>query len=169
VPPPLRAAAAHGIGYRPLTDADLPFVAALYASTRQEELAQTGWPQAAIDAFLLSQHEAQHAHYALHYAGMEWLIIQDAAGAPIGRLYLAEWTSEFRIVDIALLPDARGRGIGRAVLEDVLALAQGAGKPASIHVEKNNPARRLYERLGFRSAEDKGVYDLMRAGEPSPT
>jgi ribosomal protein S18 acetylase RimI-like enzyme len=169
VPPPLRAAAAHGIGYRALVEADLPFVAALYASTRQQELAQTGWPQAAIDAFLLSQHEAQHAHYVLHYAGMEWLIILDAAGAPIGRLYLAEWPSEFRIVDIALLPEARGRGIGRSVLEDVLALAREAGKPVSIHVEKNNPARHLYERLGFRSAEDKGVYDLMRTADPGPT
>ena len=64
-------------------------------------------------------------------------------------------------MDIALLPEHRGAGIGSAVLRGLLAEAAAAGKPVRIHVERLNPARRLYERLGFAPIEDKGVYYLM--------
>lgn len=156
----MRAAGRFGLAYRPFTDADLPFVAELYASTRREEVAQSGWPPQAQHAFLVAQHEAQHDHYRRHYAEAEWLIVE-RGGDPIGRLYLDEWADEFRIVDISLVPESRGLGIGRAILEDVIDHAAGRGKAVSIHVEKNNPARRLYARLGFEIAEDKGIYDLM--------
>jgi ribosomal protein S18 acetylase RimI-like enzyme len=66
--------------------------------------------------------------------------------------------SEIRIVDIALLPDYRGNGIGTALLRDLFSEADAAGKTVTIHVERFNPALRLYERLGFALAEDKGVY-----------
>jgi ribosomal protein S18 acetylase RimI-like enzyme len=66
--------------------------------------------------------------------------------------------SEIRIVDIALLPDYRGNGIGTALLRDLFSEADAAGKTVTIHVERFNPALRLYERLGFSVAEDKGVY-----------
>jgi ribosomal protein S18 acetylase RimI-like enzyme len=82
-------------------------------------------------------------------------------GEAIGRLYLAEWGSEIRIVDISLVPENRGRGLGEALLRDVQADAASRGKAVSIHVEKFNPARRLYDRLGFAVIEDKGIYDLM--------
>ena len=160
MPPPLRAAAAFGLAYRPATDEDLPFLAALYASTRAEEVAQTGWPEEAQRAFLHQQHEAQHAHYANVYADAERLVVT-AAGEPVGRLYLAEWPSQIRIVDISLLPSHRGRGIGEAILRDVQADAASRGKSVSIHVERFNPARRLYGRLGFEAVEDKGIYELM--------
>lgn len=161
MPPPLQAAAAFGVRYRPFEEADLPFVAALYASTRQEELSQANWPQEVVDAFLQQQHEAQHAHYSAHYTGMEWLIVE-VGGAAIGRLYLAEWKNEVRIVDIALLPDHRRRGIGAAILRDIIAWADGLPKPVSIHVEKYNPARHLYLRLGFEPVGETGAYDLLR-------
>lgn len=160
MPPPLDAAARHGISYRPMTKADLPFLAELYASTRAEELAATGWPAAMQRDFLARQHEAQHRHYAVHYADAERLIVE-RGGERVGRLYLAEWSREFRVVDISLVPASRGTGIGGAILSDVIAAAEAAGKAVSIHVEKNNPARRLYERLGFALREDKGIYDLM--------
>ncbi len=158
--PELPAAARLGVTARAMTDADLPFVAALYASTRAEELAPTGWPQAQRDMFLEQQHRAQHLHYKTHYPGMLWLILE-RSGAPVGRLYLVEWEREFRIADIALIESARGKGYGGAVLEDVIAAARARGKAVSIHVEKANPARRLYDRLGFETVADKGVYDLL--------
>jgi ribosomal protein S18 acetylase RimI-like enzyme len=160
MPPPLHAAAAHGIAYRPASDEDLPFFAALYASTRAEELAATGWPVEAQHAFLLQQHEAQHSHYRRVYADAERLVIE-RGGEMLGRLYLAEWASEIRIVDISLMPACRRQGVGEAILRDVQDDAASRGKAVSIHVEKNNPARRLYARLGFRIIEDKGIYDLM--------
>jgi GNAT superfamily N-acetyltransferase len=160
MPPPIEAAAAFGIGYRPMTDADLPFVAALYASTRAEEVAATGWPPETQRAFLDQQHQAQHFHYRNVYPGAEWLIIERAS-APIGRLYLDETDAGLLLMDISLLPERRGAGLGGAILADVLALAGAKGKPVSLHVEIRNPARRLYQRFGFTIVESQGVYDLM--------
>ena len=156
-------AAARGVAFRAMTDADLPFVAALYASTRAEEVAATGWPLEQQRAFLEQQHHAQHSHYRIHYADMLWLIAEQA-GAAIGRLYLDRWPDQLRIVDISLLPGWRGRGIGAAMLRDVIDMAAASAMRVSIHVEKNNPARHLYDRLGFRFVADKGVYDLLEWG-----
>jgi ribosomal protein S18 acetylase RimI-like enzyme len=64
-------------------------------------------------------------------------------------------------VDIALLPEYRGMGIGTRLLRDLISESEESGKPLSIHVERFNPALRLYERLDFRTVEDKGVYLLM--------
>ena len=167
MPPPLGAAARFDISYRGETDGDRPFIAALYASTRAEEVASSGWPLEAQHAFLQQQFEAQHVHYRRHYPDAEWLIVE-RAGEPIGRLYTEEWPSQIRIIDIAIAPAARGRGLGRAIVEDVGAVARSLGKKVSIHVEKNNPARRLYLRIGFRATEDKGVYDLMEWDPAAP-
>ena len=166
MPPPLRAARRFGIDYRIETEADRPFAAALYASTRAEEVAQTGWPAEMQHTFLTQQFEAQHAHYRRHYPDAEWLIVE-REGTAIGRLYREEWAREIRVIDISIAAASRGAGIGRAILEDVIADAAGRGKAVSIHVEKNNPARRLYQRLGFEVVEDKGVYDLMEK-RPDP-
>lgn len=85
--------------------------------------------------------------------------------APRGRdLYVSRWSEEIRIVDIALLPDSCNRGIGTALLRQLQAEAQASGKPLRIHVERFNPALPLYERLGFRQIEDKGVYLFPRMG-----
>jgi GNAT superfamily N-acetyltransferase len=162
MPPPIRAAAEFGISYRPFVDQDLEFVAELYASTRREEVAATGWPAEMQEAFLTQQHQAQHSHYSIHYADAEWLIIE-REGEAIGRLYLHEPGEDLLVVDISLVPQCRGMGIGGAILRDTLALAGERAKTVSIHVEKVNPARRLYSRLGFSAVEDVGVYELMRA------
>jgi ribosomal protein S18 acetylase RimI-like enzyme len=149
-----------GLRCRPRTEADLPFLLGLYASTRAQEVAVTGWPPEAQLQFLQGQFQAQHHHYLTYYPDAEWLVVEHD-GCAVGRLYVEEWPSQFRIIDIALVPAAQSRGFGSALLADVFARAQAAGKKVSIHVEKNNPAMRLYERLGFAKAEDKGVYDLL--------
>lgn len=166
MPPPLRAAAALGIGYRAATDDDRPFLAAVYAATRTEELAVTGWPDELKAKFLAQQFDAQHRHYRAHYPDAEWLVIE-RGGEAIGRLYVEEWSDQVRIIDIALLPTHRGRGIGGAILDDVIEQADRAGKAVSIHVERSNPAMRLYLRLGFVKTGESGVYDLM-GRPPSP-
>jgi ribosomal protein S18 acetylase RimI-like enzyme len=163
--PELPRAAALGVRARPMTDDDLIFVAALYASTRAEEVAVTGWPIEHQRAFLAHQHDAQHRHYRSHYPDAHWLILEKS-GAPVGRLYLDRWERELRVIDISLVPSCRSQGIGAAVLRDVQDLARALGIGVSIHVEKNNPARHLYDRLGFVLAEDKGVYDLLEWGMP---
>jgi ribosomal protein S18 acetylase RimI-like enzyme len=165
MPPPLKAAAEFGVTLRPMNDDDLPFVAELYASTRREELAQTGWPAEVQEAFLRQQHEAQHSHYSLHHADAEWLIVE-RSGVPIGRLYLREEPQRYHVIDISLLPESRGQGVGGSILRDTIDHASSFGKQVSIRVEKFNPARKLYERHGFRVIEDQGIYDLMMTGWP---
>jgi ribosomal protein S18 acetylase RimI-like enzyme len=171
MPPPIRSAARFGIAYRAAGEEDYELLGAIYASTRAAEVASSGWPAEAQAAFLRQQHEAQHSWYAKVYAEGERLLIE-RGGEPIGRLYLMDWPENLRIVDIALLPAARREGIGEAILRDIGADAAARGRKVSIHVEKFNPARRLYERLGFEAVEDKGVYDLMewhpaRSGAPA--
>ncbi|MDV3458652.1 GNAT family N-acetyltransferase [Sphingomonas sp. HF-S4] len=158
MPLPLVEAAALGVALRPMCDADLAFTTALYASTRAQELAPVPWPEEAKQAFLAQQHAAQHAHYQQHYKGMDAAIVE-RGGTAIGRLYLYDMPGEVRIVDISLMPEARGLGLGGAMLRDVLAAA--AGRSVTIHVEKNNPARTLYARLGFTILDDdRGAYHL---------
>lgn len=148
------------ITLRPITDLDLEFLYRLYASTRQEELAVVPWTAEQKEVFLRQQFTAQHRFWQENYAGSSFdLVLRD--GLPIGRLYVARWTRELRVVDIAFLPEHRGGGIGTRLLQELFAEADAAGKAVSVHVEAFNPARRLYERLGFAQKEDKGVYLLM--------
>ena len=137
--------------------ADLAFLGRLYASTRAEELAPVPWSEAEKTAFLDMQFHAQHTHYMQNYPDAAWFIVE-REGEAIGRLYLERWPSEIRIIDIALLPAARGDGLGAALLADILAMAEREGRAVGIHVEHNNRAMRLYRRLGFAFSEDKGIY-----------
>jgi ribosomal protein S18 acetylase RimI-like enzyme len=103
------------------------------------------------------QFDAQDAWWHENYAEATFDVIL-ADGEPAGRLYVHRGRSEIRIVDIALVPEHRGNGIGTRLLEELLAEGDAGGKSLTIHVERMNPALRLYERLGFSVAEDKGVY-----------
>jgi ribosomal protein S18 acetylase RimI-like enzyme len=141
---------------RPVRAGDEALLFRIYAGTRAEELAVVPWDDAAKEAFLRQQFAAQSASYEQYAGRSHQVVLLD--GEPVGRLYLARTDGEILIVDIALLPEHRGRGIGTALLRDVLAEADADGKRVTIHVERLNPALALYERLGFRVAEDKGVY-----------
>jgi ribosomal protein S18 acetylase RimI-like enzyme len=155
-------AAEAGLTFRRIGETDLPFLARVYASTRAEELAVvTTMTDAEKAAFLDGQFHLQHAHYQKYYPEADWLVTIHA-GEDIGRLYIERWPTQHRIIDIAFLPPHRGKGFGEALLRDLMDEAAAAGKDVSIHVEKFNPAMRLYRRLGFATEEDKGVYDLMR-------
>ena len=148
---------------RPALPSDIPFLAAVYASVRQDELAPTGWPAEAKTAFLQQQFTAQHHHYHTHYPDADYLVIL-LNRQPIGRMYVARWEHEIRLMDIALLPSYRNQGIGTRLLRGLLDEAAASGKSVSLHVEAHNPAMRLYERLGFRRIRDTGIYWLMEWG-----
>jgi ribosomal protein S18 acetylase RimI-like enzyme len=155
-----RSARSTMISLRPITPEDDSFLAGVYASTRADELAVTGWSDEEKAVFCRRQFDAQTAHYRENYPGASFQMIE-RDDEPVGRLYVARWEKEIRIVDIALLPEFRGRGIGSKLLRELQEEARPAGKSLTIHVERFNPAMRLYERLGFKQVEDKGVYLLM--------
>jgi ribosomal protein S18 acetylase RimI-like enzyme len=150
-----------GIRLRPATDADYAFMRALYGAARADEMQHFPFGLEQKEAFLDQQFAAQTAHYAQHYPTARFDIVE-RDGVPIGRLYVDVWPEEIRIVDIALMPEARNGGLGTALMTQVLEEGRAAGKPVSIHVEAFNPALHLYRRLGFREAGTNGVYYLMR-------
>ena len=146
---------------RPVTPEDEAFLFEVYAAGRQEELAQVPWDDAQKKAFLTFQFNAQHQHYQSEFADANFHVILDDS-APVGRLYVDRRADEIRILDIALLPEHRGRGIGGALLGALLAEAEAAGKPVRIFVESHlSRTQRLLERLGFEQVEDRGVSVLM--------
>ncbi|MBN1668457.1 MAG: GNAT family N-acetyltransferase [Anaerolineales bacterium] len=148
------------LDFRPISEADLDFLYQVYASTRQDELDQLDWTATQKAEFLQMQFTAQHRHYQEYFPEAEFQIIL-VDGRPAGRLYLSRWETEFRIIDIALLPAVRGQGIGTTILRQISAEAEAQGLPVRIHVEQFNPALNLYLRLGFRKIGEQGVYFLM--------
>ena len=155
------------LSLRLLTPADDAFLARVYASSRAEELAVTGWSEEQKADFCLRQFDAQSAYYSANYPGAAFQIIE-RDGESVGRLYVARWEKEIRIVDITLLPEFRGSGIGTKLLRDLQDEARAGAKSLTIHVERFNRALTLYQRLGFQQVEDKGVYLLMK-WEARPT
>lgn len=152
---------------RPERDDDVAFLSRLYASTRAEELALVDWDDAAKERFCAQQFAAQRAYYRENYPAATFEILE-TAGAPVGRLYLEERASELRLIDVSLVSEARGAGLGTLLLEAVLARGRAAGKPVTIHVERYNRALALYGRLGFRVREERGVYLFLERLPESP-
>lgn len=148
------------LSLRPISPDDMDFLLRLYRSTREEELAMVDWTPEQKDWFILMQFNAQHTWYQEHYVGASFDVLL-VDGVPAGRLYIHRRETEIRLVDISFLPEVRGRGLGTALLRDLCAEAEAAGKPLTIHVEKYNPAMRLYQRLGFTRIDETGPYDLM--------
>jgi ribosomal protein S18 acetylase RimI-like enzyme len=151
------AAPASRVTLRPATPEDEPFLHAVYATTRADELALVDWNDAQKAAFVQMQFTAQHRYYHEQFADAAFQVVE-CNGTPAGRLYVGRWPEEIRIIDISLLPAYRNRGIGGWLIGQLLDEAAGARKRVSIHVEHNNPALRLYTRLGFSPVADEGVY-----------
>jgi ribosomal protein S18 acetylase RimI-like enzyme len=145
---------------RPITPEDDSFLARLYASTREQELAQTNWSDEQKAMFCRMQFNAQTADYQRNYPDASFDVIE-RDGVAAGRLLVLREDEKIHVIDIALMPEHRGAGIGTKLLRELQEEARAGGKSLSIHVEQFNPARRLYERLGFRQVEEKGVYLLL--------
>jgi ribosomal protein S18 acetylase RimI-like enzyme len=154
-----------GVRIRPETESDGPFLLALYRSTREQELSLVDWTEEQKSAFVTMQFTAQRQHYRREYPGARFGIVE-RDGIAIGRLYVHERSEEIRIMDIAVIAEARNQGIGGALLRSVLAEGARSQRPVTIHVERFNEARRLYDRLGFRGAggeSDESIYLLLGA------
>lgn len=147
---------------RTQTRNDLAFIQELFVSRRWAEVsAVPGWSDAQRRAFLHSQAQLQRQHYERYYPSAQFLIIEQA-GNPIGRLCVDQQADQVRIVDIALLPAWHGQGIGSSLLRAVLAQADANHQCCALSVEQGSPARRLYQRLGFRAHAESGLYIQMQ-------
>jgi ribosomal protein S18 acetylase RimI-like enzyme len=156
VPSVVKAA---GMDLRHATSADMPFLAALYHSVRAEEFAAVPWPPEQKTAFFDQQFTFQHRHYLAVLPDAHFLVV-DCDGEPVGRLYLECSTEQWHIIDIGLLPEWRGRGMGSALLSAIQREAARAGATAVLlSVEQHNArAQALYRNLGFRVVQDGGSH-----------
>ena len=145
---------------------DEAFLRDLYASTRIDELAHAGWSPAQVDGFLRMQFDLQRTHYRRHYPNAKFLIVV-LDGRAIGRLYVDYTPDDVRVLDISLLPDVRGTGIGRSLLGSVIEQADLLAAPVTLHVAVGSPARRLYERLGFRVVTQDAMNLFMERPAPA--
>jgi GNAT superfamily N-acetyltransferase len=149
------------IELRAVGPADGQFLRRLYASSRAGELAVTGWQPEQLEAFLEMQFNARQRHYRERFpAAGDLLVLVD--GQPAGRLCVDRTGGEMRIVDIALLPEHRGSGIGSALITGLQEEAAAKGLPLALQVEAGNLAANLYGRLGFVIDSGDGVYTAMR-------
>jgi len=151
---------ATSIVVRPALDGDRAFLMDVYRASRAEELAVLPWCEEEKAAFVAMQFDAQDRYYANTLPATERSVVL-LDGQPIGRMYVDVDDERVLIVDIALLPEHRGHGIGSALLAGVLAEADRRRLPTSLHVEPHSRAQRLYRRLGFSVVEPGAVYDLM--------
>ncbi len=140
---------------------DQEFLIAVYASTRDEELNLTGWDDNQKRTFIEMQFRAQSQQYSLCYPQADsGVILLDEH--PVGRLLVDRRGADITLVDIALLPEYRNRGIGTTLIQSLLNEAAGAQKNIALHVLRWSAAARLYERLGFTTVSEDAVYLEMK-------
>lgn len=140
--------------------ADGPFLLEVYAGTRREELEALPWPAAMRQVFVRMQFNAQQQGYRAAFPRAQFAIILMGDQA-VGRIILNRDETEIRLVDIAVLPAHRDRGIGTALMRDLLREAAAAKKPLRLSVLKGQRAFQLYQRLGFKKTGEDGVRDQM--------
>ena len=145
---------------RPVTSDDEDFLIGVYAGTRAEEVAGLPWDANQRDSFMRMQFAAQQQDYQRRFPDSDHrLLLLD--GRRAGRVYLARSENEIRILDIALVPEHRNKGIGTRIIKDLLTESSQSRKPVRVYVEQFNPALALFERLGFSRAEDIGTHFLL--------
>jgi len=144
---------------RPVTPADEAFLAAVYGSTREQELAMVPWTAEQREAFIRFQYSSQLTHYQTEYPdAVHSVILCD--GQPVGRIYVDGRKSEIRILDITLLTEHRGKGIGTPIIRSLMDVAAKVGKSVSIHLDSFSTSQRFFERLGFKPNEVNGFHVL---------
>lgn len=149
LPPLADEASLEGVGLRREMPADRQFLRNLYGAQRAAELLLAPWTNAEKVRFLDDQFRLQMLHFDRETVTDRLVIMQ--AGAPIGRLYVDRSRGEWRLLEIALMPAAQGRGIGTALIEWLHAAGAAAGAEAiRLHVAIGNArAEALYRRLGY--------------------
>lgn len=142
---------------RPETGADESLLFELYASTREDELALTGWDAATRESFLRMQFNAQRAGYREMFPAGEFSVVL-TGGAPIGRLVVNRLPEEIRVVDLVIAAAHQNRGIGTVLMKQLIDESDGTNKPVRLHVLRGSRAFDWYQRLGFRVMEDSEVH-----------
>jgi len=150
------------ISLRPVQDCDEAFLLKVFASTREAERDAVRWEVAEWKMFIQLQSRGQHAQYAIRFPTAAYDIIL-CNSEPVGRIWVHHASDEILLLDIAILPEYRSRGIGTYLIKGLQESARAACVPLRHSVELTNPrARMLYERLGFVAIATSGLHTLMQ-------
>ena len=145
---------------RPVTKGDKRFVRDLYCTSRDHEINHVDMPEPQLKVFLRQQFALQQKHFDKTYPKADKQVIIDQ-GKPIGRLYVEQSADDIHLIDITLLREYRGNGIGRYFVEQLIAKALQKKTKVSLYVQAQNPALKLYQSMGFKPAGGKGDYFYM--------
>lgn len=148
------------INLKSITEENREFLCRVYISSREDEMGIRDWVEEERNKFLHSQFNIQHEYYMKSYKNPSFDIIL-LGNIPIGRLYVDRSEKEVRIIDISLLKEYRGHGIGRELLNTLIKESEDRNLQLTLHVEYYNFARKWYERIGFRQHGENGVYIFM--------
>jgi len=156
-----RLPAGNALTLRRVGPDDEEFLVALYASTREEELAQVEWAEGQKDQFLRWQYGLQRSEYQTRFPDADYyIVLMDNQAA--GRIWIGRDHQQIRLLDIALLPGFQNRGIGTILIRRLIDEASQTNKFLRHMVfVLNNDAHRFYEKLGFAVIEDLGAYKHM--------
>ena len=145
------------VALRPLAAEDEEFALRVFAAVRGAQFRQAGLPGPEVERLLALQRRAQLDQYRTRFPNADLDVVL-ADHVAVGYLHVDRGDGKYVLIDVALLPEASGQGIGSCLIVDLLREAALDGKPVAAHVEKHNPAARLWQRLGFVVIADDGVY-----------
>ncbi|MFC0351737.1 GNAT family N-acetyltransferase [Undibacterium danionis] len=151
---------ANSISLRAVAQSDMPSLQAMYKDSRAKEMAYFPFTEEQSIQFLDMQFKAQHQHYQTHYpnASYDCILLDNEL---IGRLYVNRDKNDIQLIDILLFSSHCNRGIGSYLISQLINEANDSQRRITAHVEISNPARHLYQRLGFVETENQDPYILI--------
>jgi GNAT superfamily N-acetyltransferase len=152
-----QAAWAGKIALRPASANDSEFLVHVYSSTRRDEMASWGWSPAQQGSFVRMQYDVRGRGYAAAYPAAAVSVVS-VDGVLAGSIIIFRGPTEIRLLDISLLEEYRGRGIGRDLIASLLSEAARSKFPLRLNVLRGNRAAHLYERLGFVAIGGDAMY-----------
>ncbi|MEQ1518229.1 MAG: GNAT family N-acetyltransferase [Usitatibacteraceae bacterium] len=136
---------------RPAVPDDLDFLLALRKTTMNEHLVSSG---------MSTSDENHMKRIELEFQSSE---ILESSGSPVGLIKATRRGNAWELIQIQLVPDFQGLGIGSELIEGLVAEASRVGASVKLSVLKSNRARFLYERLGFViCGEDERSFHMVR-------
>lgn len=140
---------------------DEPFLFEVYASTRKQEIDSWGWSSEQKELFLSLQWRAQQASYKQKFPNANHYVVL-YENVYVGRCITEELLEYHHLIDLSILPSYQGKGIGTFIIKQLQKKAKNKDKPVILHVFHTNPARHLYERIGFQRIEADELYVKMQ-------
>jgi GNAT superfamily N-acetyltransferase len=136
------------VSLRPESAEDASFIDELVIAVRETEPGFRDLPVEERTRLLIEQSQLQQADYRRKFPQAHFLVIV-ASGKLVGRFYVNHTSNHIRVVELSILPDYQGHGIGIQLMKSVLAEGTRTGLPVRLSMAIGNPVLSFYDKLGF--------------------